>query len=262
VSDADSTIYLFGTFHALREGATWRTPKVQAALAQSSEVWLELADVGTPGAEAATLPLIQRLGLDPSRPLSSKLTAAENALLAVAAAKVGLTPAQLEPMRPWLAGLQLSLLPLLKAGYDPKLGVDGLIAAAARTEGKTVRGFETTEQQLRFFADLPPEAEKQMLLSALEDVEGGPAVIDRMSAAWSRGDLRALETELVDDMRKETPAFYKVLLADRNAAWARIIAERLKGSGVSFVAVGAAHLVGPDSVQAELAELGVTAARR
>jgi uncharacterized protein YbaP (TraB family) len=65
VRDADSTIYLFGTFHALKKGTQWRTPKVEAALKQSSEVWLELADIGTPEGEAAAMPLIQRLGLDP-----------------------------------------------------------------------------------------------------------------------------------------------------------------------------------------------------
>jgi uncharacterized protein YbaP (TraB family) len=67
---------------------------------------------------------------------------------------------------------------------------------------------------------------------------------------------------MVADMRREAPELHRVLLADRNAAWAKAIAERLKGSGVSFVAVGAAHLVGPDAVQAELAELGVKSERR
>ncbi|MBW3558866.1 MAG: TraB/GumN family protein [Proteobacteria bacterium] len=261
VSDADSTIYLFGTFHALKDATQWRTPKVDAALRSSSILWLELADIGAPGADAAALPLIQRYGLDPARPLSSKLTAAENAKLAAAAAKAGVDPAQLQPLRPWLAALQLALVPLAKAGYDPQLGVDTLLASAARAEGKTIRGFETSEQQLRFFADLSPELEKQMLLSTLDEVEEGPAMIDRMSEAWSRGDLGALEREMVADMKNETPAFYKVVLADRNAAWARALNEHLKGSGTTFVAVGAAHLIGPDSVQAELAELGVQAAR-
>ena len=262
VRDADSTIYLFGTFHALKQTTSWRTPRIEAALNASSEVWLELADIGTPASEAAALPLIQRYGLDPARPLSSKLTAAENAKLAAAAGKVGVDPAQLQPLRPWLAALQLSLAPLMKAGYDPKLGVDNLLASTARAEGKPIRGFETSEQQLRFFADLSPELEKQMLMSTLEDVDQGPAMIDRMSEAWSRGDLRTLEREMVADLKNETPAFYKVVLADRNTAWAKALKEHLKGSGSTFVAVGAGHLVGPDSVQAELAELGVRAERR
>jgi uncharacterized protein YbaP (TraB family) len=35
----------------------------------------------------------------------------------------------------------------------------------------------------------------------------------------------------------------------------------LKGSGVQLIAVGAAHLVGPDSVQAQLAKRGIKAER-
>lgn len=262
VRDPDSTIYLFGTFHALKDATQWRNAEIDAALKGSSELWLELADIGTPEATAATLPLIQRYGLDPTRPLSSKLTPAENKLLQDAAAKAGINPAQLEPLRPWLAGLQLVLVPIIKAGFDPNLGVDHLLAAAARAENKPIRGFETTEQQLRFFADLPLELEKQMLLQSLEDIERGPALVDRLSAAWSRGDLATLESELVNEMRADSPAFYKVVLADRNTAWAKAIKERLQGSGTSFVAVGAAHLVGPDSVQARLAEQGVKSERR
>lgn len=262
VRDADSTIYLFGTFHALKSGSEWRTPKVDAAFTSSSTLWLELADIGAPEAEAGVGALVQRLGLDPAKPLSTKLSAAENAKLAAATAKVGLSSAQLEPMRPWLASIQLSMLPLMQAGFDPKLGVDTLLAKAARAEGKPIRGFETSEQQLRFFADLSPELEKQMLLAALDELEGGPAMITRMSEAWVRGDVQALETELVEDLREETPAFYKIVIADRNKAWAKLLKEHLKGSGATFVAVGAGHLVGPDSVQAELAKLGVRSERR
>jgi uncharacterized protein YbaP (TraB family) len=35
----------------------------------------------------------------------------------------------------------------------------------------------------------------------------------------------------------------------------------LKGSGVSFIAVGAGHLVGPESVQKHLKLRGITAVR-
>ena len=80
-----------------------------------------------------------------------------------------------------------------------------------------------------------------------------------MGAAWQAGDQRALEEAFVGDMRRDYPELYKVLIADRNAAWADELKQKLAGSGVSFVAVGAGHLVGPDSVQAELEKLGIKA---
>jgi uncharacterized protein YbaP (TraB family) len=51
------------------------------------------------------------------------------------------------------------------------------------------------------------------------------------------------------------------LLTDRNENWAGQIEEMLEGSGVSFIAVGAGHLVGPESVQKRLKLRGIVAER-
>ena len=51
------------------------------------------------------------------------------------------------------------------------------------------------------------------------------------------------------------------LLLDRNENWAMKIEQILKGSGVTFIAVGAAHLVGPNSLPARLKLRGVAAER-
>jgi uncharacterized protein YbaP (TraB family) len=260
--DADSTVYLFGTVHLLKSQTAWRSPKVERALAESQDVWFELAEAGDDAAsEAAAAALLPRLGFDAARPLSSRLTAADRKRLAAATQGLGLPPAQLEPMRPWYAAVNLTLLPILKAGYDPSLGVDSLIAKAARAQNKSVRGLETMEQQFRFLADLPPELEVQMLREVLDDVERGPEVLDQLSAAWAAGDTRTFERLFVDELR-DSPELYRVLIDQRNEAWAEAIKQRMDGAGVSFVAVGAGHLTGPDSVQAKLARRGIKAERR
>jgi uncharacterized protein YbaP (TraB family) len=51
------------------------------------------------------------------------------------------------------------------------------------------------------------------------------------------------------------------MFVERNARWAHWIADRLKTPGTVFVAVGAGHLSGPDSVQAQLGAMGVKSAR-
>ena len=262
VRDADSTIYLFGTVHLLKSATAWRTPKVDAALSESDEVWFELAETGDEAASIKVVTeLMPTLGLDMAQPLSSKLDEADRKRLAEATASIGLPPSQLEPMRPWLAALTLTVVPILKAGYDPKLGVDSLLATAARAQNKPIRGLETMEQQFRFFADLPLALQVQMLREVLDDVERGPQMLDQLSAAWAAGDGAAFERLFVDELR-DSPELYKVLIVDRNEAWAQAISERMQGSGVSFVAVGAGHLAGPDSVQAKLAGRGITAERR
>jgi uncharacterized protein YbaP (TraB family) len=54
---------------------------------------------------------------------------------------------------------------------------------------------------------------------------------------------------------------HQVFLARRNADWADQIQTLMQGSGVSFIAVGAAHLHGDDRVQDLLAARGLTVTR-
>lgn len=263
VRDADSTLYLFGTVHLLPKGVNWRTPEVVRALAESEEVWFEIAEVGDDAAGAAAMQkLMPTLGLDPRRPLSTKLPQADRTRLQAAATALGLPPAQLEPFRPWLAALTLTVTAIQKAGFDPNLGVDVLLARAARDQNKPIKALETVEQQLRFFADLPPAIELEFLRATLDDIDAGPETLRALADSWARGDLRSFERLFLDEMRQEHPELYRVLLVDRNEAWARAIQAELAGSGVSFFAVGAGHLVGPDSVQERLEARGVRARRR
>ncbi|HYE44272.1 MAG TPA: TraB/GumN family protein [Caulobacter sp.] len=258
IRDHDSTIYLFGTVHLLKPETKWRTPKYDKAFASADEIWLEINDSDD---AAALQSLVMTLGMDPANPLSKKLSADEYRRFSAVANKVGLPPAAIDTMKPWLAGITLSVMPMLKAGYDPNSGVESIIKADGKVGSKVIRAFETSEQQLKFFDSMPVAQQIEFLMSSVDDIDEGPAVLDKLVVDWAKGDIKALEDDLVTPMRDEYPALYKVLLVDRNAAWAVTLEERLKGSGVSFVAVGSAHLIGPDSVQALLAKRGIKAER-
>lgn len=259
LKDADSTVYLFGTVHVLKPGTEWRSPKLAAALARSDELVLEVLGADDP---KAVQPLLARYGVDPAGPLSGKLSDADRPRLAAAAKSMGLPDGALEPMRPWLAALTLAVLPMVQAGYDAKSGVETVLTAEATAAGKRLGALETLEQQLRFFADMPQEVEVALLSATLDDVAEGPAQLDRMVAAWAAGDQAALEREFVEETRRDYPQLYEVVVVQRNEDWARQLAKKLEGSGVSFVAVGAGHLVGPDSVQAQLEKHGLTVERQ
>src|SRR6476660_3164271 len=71
IRDADSTIYLIGTMHLLKHDADWNAAKVKKAVHESTELWLELADADN---QAALAPLMAKYGVDPTHPLSTKLT--------------------------------------------------------------------------------------------------------------------------------------------------------------------------------------------
>ncbi len=87
-------------------------------------------------------------------------------------------------------------------------------------------------------------------------------MIDGVVGAWSAGYEARLEGLFNNELREKYPELYHRLIADRNARFADRLATLPKGQGVVFVAIGAAHLVGPDSVQADLAKLGCAAVRQ
>lgn len=260
VSDADSTIYLFGTVHLLKPETQWRTPAVDAALAASSELWLELADVGD---QAAAMPLIQQYGLNlGGAPLSSLLTEEENAQLTAAAGAMGVPAQAMEIFQPWLAAVQVSMAAVVKAGYDPASGVDMRLKAIADEAGTPVRGLETMEQQFRFFHDLPQETQLEFLRQSLATWEDAETLVDQMVELWAAGDVDGFEGLIVSDMKEQWGALYDVLLTQRNTDWADQIQVMLEGSGTTFIAVGAAHLAGEDSVQSILQDRGVAVSRQ
>jgi uncharacterized protein YbaP (TraB family) len=262
IRDEDSTIYLFGTVHMLDGVTDWNTAKIAEAFDRSDELWVEVAQADDPQAmAAAAAPVMQKLGLDTSTKLSARLSPSEQDALRQAADLVGAKPAELDGMKPWLAAMALSNAPLLRAGYNPSMGVDAALARAARRQNKAVRGLETPDRQVGILGGLPLTIQMQMLRTTLSKGQEGPGELQRIVAAWRVGDTNTLERGLIDDMKRNNAVFYGALIVDRNVAWVAQIRERLKGAGVTFVAVGAAHLVGPDSVQAMLARDGVEARR-
>lgn len=254
VKDADSTLYLFGTVHLLRPTTAWGTQRVDAAFDSAEKVVLEISN---PDDQAAVIPLIQQHGISLATPLSSLLNAEEIAALDTAAQTLGLSAAQMDPFRPWFAALTLSVAPLAKAGYDPASGVELILKARAEAAGKPVSGFETIDEQIRILAGFPEEAQLAFLRSTLEDFETATVDLDKLVEAWAAGDVEAIETLGVEPMRESGEALYQALLVRRNTNWADQIQTMLDGSGTVFIAVGAAHLAGDDSVQDILERRGV-----
>lgn len=259
VRDADTTIYLFGTVHLLPHDTDWHFPALDQALTQSQRLYVEITD-DDPAHVAA---LVRRYGFDPAHRLSGLLTRQENARLAHAASTAGVPggAATLDVMRPWLAALTLSVAPLRKAGMDPEQGVDKQIKARMVAAGKPVHGLETSQQQIRLLADLPPALQLSLLRQTLRDTGKATTELQAMVAAWKRGDSEAIAQLANDELRQGHARLYHSLITRRDKAWADRIAALLKTPGTVFIAVGAAHLAGPDSVQAELEKMGIRASR-
>lgn len=256
VRDADSTLYLFGTMHLLRPTTGWVSDRVDRAFASASHLIME---VDSPEDQSALLPLIRQHGLSPDRPLSSLLSPAELATLDAAARTMGGSAADMEPMRPWLAGVTIQSASIIRAGYAPGSGVEPILKARALAAGMAVSGFETPDEQIRMLAGFPEEGQLAWLRRSLDEFGAAQTGVDRLVDAWAAGDVETVRALAVDPMR-DTPLLYDVLLVRRNTNWADQIETLLEGSGTVFIAVGALHLAGDDSVQQILLARGVEVA--
>lgn len=261
VKDADTTIYLFGTVHLLPHDTSWRSAALEKALADSRILYIEETDDDP----AKMTALVLQLGMDSGHPLNTLLSSSEMLRLTNAANKASVPGGVqlLNVMRPWMAALTIATAPLRQAGLDPDQGVDKQLKAQMTTAGKPVFGLETAEQQIRFLADMPQSTQLALLRSTLRDFDHASIELNKLIDAWKSGDVAAIARLEEDELRQKNPTLYQRLLVERNQRWAAKIDDLLRHQqGTIFVAVGAAHLAGPDSVQAQLKTLGIHAERQ
>ena len=261
VKGPHATIYLFGTVHVMKPEVSWHTAKVKSAIEASSTLIEEVDNIDQAD-QAQMQALMLKLGMDQEHPLSTKITKEDLALLDAAAKKMGVPGEQaLEPMRPWTAQVILSVVPILQAGYDPKSGVDITLATEFRAAKKPVQGLETMEEQLHFFSDMPQAEEVEALHLQLKNMDSSTKDLVEVVEAWKKGDADSIAAIENRSFEKEYPALYERLVVQRNKVWAERLGKLVQGEGTTFVAVGAAHLAGPDSVQKLLEAKGIKSSR-
>ncbi len=234
INDADTVIYLFGTFHALDGKSAWFNDEVETAFTASDELVLE-----TVVPQGAHIPPVKASSIAPRRIPNLAVT----------------------PSASFLASARLAISAGQARGMKVDNGADMILRRAAEASGKPVAGLETFDFQLGMFRRMPTQPAQAVNPGQDLSSAGNLAIVmGQMQAAWNRGDSGIFAT-MLDQMRANSPASYNVMFTQRNSSWAAWIAERLQQPGTVFVAVGTGHLTGPDSVQAKLAELGVRSSR-
>ncbi len=258
VADADTTVYLFGTIHMLPEGLEWRTPAIEGAMKASDGLVTEAVLGDDPMAAAqAMAKLAIRPGLPP---VLERIPAEKRPALEAMMKQTGIPVAALNPLETWAVALTLLSVSLQKMGLRPELGVEKRLEAGYKAAGKPISGLETLDQQMGFFDGLSEEAQRAFLVGVIDSPAESKAEFDAMVKAWTSGDTDAI-AETFDSETTFSPELREVLMKRRNAAWAEWVKRRLDQPGTVFVAVGAGHLAGKDSVQTLLGAKGLRATR-
>ena len=237
VRDADTTVYLFGTFHAHDGKGHWFDHSVKQAFDRSDELVLETLVPDSRAAINAAL----------ARHRARKLAASGPALPA-AQHSAG------------LAGARQAMTSARSIGLSVEQGADAVLHRAAGAARKPVTGLESFDFQLAMYDRLPGAAPRAAKPATRPSPAAAAAQMKRMLAAWNTGDHRTFEA-VVGAVHAQSPEAYRILFAERNAAWSDWVATRMQRPGTVFVAVGTGHLVGTDSLQALLAARGITSAR-
>ena len=240
--------WLFGTVHSLPDGTRWRTATFDETLQAADLLVVEVADL-----DDATLgEVFGRLAFDepPSASLEARIEPAYHGRYEQLARNGGLPRQTLDRMESWAAALALNRA---SARGTVTAGVDRVLIDDA--EAGEIVELEGAEAQLSVFDDLPEAEQRDLLNAVLRNSAGAEAELERLASIWSEGDLTALEATVGQGLLAD-PELYEALLATRNRDWAARLENLFSARARPFVAVGAAHMFGPDGLPTLLRKRG------
>ncbi len=241
-----NSIHLLGSIHYLRQEHYPLHPTILKTLEGSRRLVLEI-DLNSLSMESAQKATLQKAVYRDGSTLQKSVSAETYDLASRRATELGLDVRILNPMKPWFAAVTLVSIQSQRMGLDPSLGVDRHLAARAKSAGKPTAGLETLESQLGVFDGLSAREQELMLRETVAELERLDKNINQIVATWLRGDADGLAGLLHSGMR-EYPELYEKVVVERNRRWTGEIEKLLAQGGGDMVVVGAAHLVGRDSV--------------
>ena len=254
-SDEDTTVNIMGTVHLLKPDVVWKSPAITDALAKADTLVLE-ADVASPESQAGLQKLVMEYGIfSDGETLSTVLEEDDKAAVSAALEANGIPMQAMDTMKPWMVSLQLGMMQIMQAGYDPQSGVETKLMAEAGD--KKLAYLESVETQIKTLGGAPIDEQVQGLMATLGTLDLGEEYLDTLVAEWADGDVKGIGAMMSNPAIFGTQDAYDALLTTRNKNWIPGIKALLDEPGNKLVAVGAGHLAGPDSVIGMLRDEGI-----
>jgi len=259
VEGEKGSLTILGTMHRLPADADWVTSTMVAALKSSKLLILEVEKNRV--ADDYLGYLLRQPGIATSRKeLSALLEEEDYQAFLERVTAFGYSEDEVRNYRPWFALTLLGRLGGEEIGLEFKLGAEETLTTIAQNNGIETFGLESQAQQTLFFSNLPRKVEVEWLTRSLRRSEEPGVRSARLFDYWINGDLEGIKDQVIGSY-KEIPEIYEVFIRERNENWADQLTRMLKDGGDIFVAVGAAHMVGPDSLLKLLEEEGFRVTR-
>lgn len=243
--------WLFGTIHSSEKPLDWRTPTVAKAYDEAGTVMVEVSNLADEAEVSATFARLARSEGQP--PISRRVPEQDRPALLALLKKSGFHDGDFTAMDTWAAALTLA-----RGDGDEKSsrnGVDRAVVAGAGA--RPVIELEGAAHQLGLFDALPEKEQRDLLVAVVREASEPERDI---SESWRTGDMAAITAETRRGLLAD-PELRAVLFVGRNKDWTRRITQAIREGRKPFVAVGAAHMAGPEGLPEMLQGAGFTVTR-
>jgi len=258
VSKQGQTAYLFGTMHVGRADFFPLDLTATQAMAQSSELVLELDASQTDNMQAG---LQRYAALPPPQTLDTLLPPALRQRLHTQLDALAIPRETVQGWKPWMASLALTVGALKKQGYGFEYATEFYFIGIANALGLPVTELEGIDYQFQLFDSIPPQEQLVYLDESLGYLETGDMRADTQALvdAWLAHDPAALQqitAKALERAPRSADWVKQKLFTERNLRMSEKIEQMLADGKTPFVAVGALHLTGADGVPALLEKRG------
>ena len=252
IRDDDSAIWLFGSFHVLPENAAWRTELFDTVLADADRVVFETDIRPEAAAQVSAEAYVRGVYVDGTL-LTDVLGETIETQLRQKAADINMPMGMVQAMKPWLAANTITVQAMAGKGFAAE-GVELLLLPDLAEE--RLAFLETGSEQLDVLAGSSEDEQIAMLVATLDQLDDLPKLMDKMLKSWLDGTPEQMGDVFLTGMGNFEAAFLERLLYARNRNWIAPLEGMLASNSENLVVVGAAHLIGEDSVLALLEEAG------
>jgi uncharacterized protein YbaP (TraB family) len=226
--------YLFGTIHAINENQFYFPKKLEKIASKCDAICLEIVGDGT---------YFDKLMMN-NKSLKDLFTKTQLDTIHLWAEQfLFMKPNQFDEnfsqTKPFLL-LQFilnSFLPKNFKSYELEF------EKMAQKNKQELLGLETVDFQLSLFDNMSLEDQVKMVMESLRDEKNAKYKFEEMQQVYLEQDL----DRLYKITRDESTTLNRSFLEDRNMDWIPKIEEITKNK-IVFIAVGAAHLAGPEGV--------------
>ena len=255
--------YLFGTMHVTDPEIVNLAPKVKTALENADRVALELSEAADDNGKAMTTKLLASpdfLTAKKGESFKDGLSRQEFNKLKATFENHNLPFDLISNNKPWFVWMTLSL-PACEArreahGYH---ALDVEIGQNAKKLGKPVVGLETFDEQLSAIEKLPLSFQARSIEDYLENPKFYVNMFYTETQLYKQsriGEILVLDTMFKTTISKKDQEIFKdILMTKRNLRMSQRALPLIE-QGNSFIAVGAAHMVGDSGLVEQLRKHG------